>query len=473
MVKIPFPGLSSPGKFNESGGRLVNLYPERLNDGRIALKTAPGLRQIADAGAFVGCRGMIDISGTLLAVIGTRVVTVTRSGTGVYTLTDIGELSGAGPVYFARNNKVSPDIAGVTGSTAYLFTLSSAPTLYTGADPDVGSPNSVCSQGGYFVFSYGDGKVQASGLNATSINTLDDAFAEARPDGGLRVIPMGEHIVIFGAETTEIWKNTGEPTGFPYSRAQVISTGIAGADAVAGWDAGFPEGGICFVGSDNVVYRIQGYQTQAIGNNVVARAIAGVADKSRLEASVFMHAGHPIWVLSAPEFTWCYDISTGAWFERKSGTAGRWRAQRMALTFGGREWVCGSALSGKVFALSDTLRQEGDDPIQIEATSATVTSMPQRVRVAEAAIHCMVGVGVAFGNEPEANPHVRVSWSHNGGVTFSNPLLIPIGAQGAYEQRVRALRLGLMGDQGMQIRVQYSGKTDFALYGGELITGRT
>ena len=40
-----------------------------------------------------------------------------------------------------------------------------------------------------------------------------------------------------GLGTIEVWQNTGNPVGFPFSRVTVIPRGLAGPSAVAGFEA--------------------------------------------------------------------------------------------------------------------------------------------------------------------------------------------------------------------------------------------
>jgi hypothetical protein len=49
------------------------------------------------------------------------------------------------------------------------------------ADTDIGTPNSVGFMDGYFIFTYGDGTIQASGLNDVTIATTDKTKEQAKP----------------------------------------------------------------------------------------------------------------------------------------------------------------------------------------------------------------------------------------------------------------------------------------------------
>jgi hypothetical protein len=466
MTAIPFPSITAPGSLSEAGGRLINCYPEKLEDSRVVRKIAAGLRQATNTGATGNCRGQIEVTGTLLSVIGTRVYAVTRSGAGVYSFTDLGALPGSGPVFFARNNAATPQIVGVTGSTAYVFTIGGAPALYSVTDPDVASPTSACFQGGYFIFGYGNGEMRATGINVLSIATTDYATAESKPDGVTRIVPRGDEILAFGAQTIEFWRNTGASPGFPYDRVTVANIGLAGSDAVAGWEDGFPPDSIIFVGSDSVVYKLAGYQPQPIAPNWLTRRIEAVTDRTTLEACVYMHGGHSVWQLSCAEWTVCHDLSTGAWYERNTNGEGRFQAQRAVRAFD--RWICGSSLSGQLFEIDDGYRAEASDPIEVVIQSATMSAFPKSAFARQIAIDCMMGVGDALGDAPESEPSIGVSWSHDGGATFGSPVMRGIGPQGDYRRRITVSRAGRITSNGMAVRLTYSGKTAFTHYGGDI-----
>jgi len=468
-VAVPFPLASAPGKFAESGGRMVNTFAEKLADGRVKRSRVPGIRAIIETSDYSHCRGMIEINGVTLAALDDRLVTITLSG-GTYILTDIGAFAGSETVYFARNNKSpTPDIVAVTDSSAFVIDLTTGASSYP--DADVGSPNSVCFLGGYFVFGYGNARMRSTGLNDTSINTLDTAFAESKPDGLLRVVALGKNLYACGPQTIEIWPNTGNATGFPFSYLATIPRGIPGADAIAGAENDWSNT-LIFAGSENVVSRINGGIPEPISSPSVSKALQRLSDKTTLKATVYEHEGHSVWCLSCPEWTWCYDLSAGSWFERKSYGSDRWRAAASVKCFGG--WVIGDEATGKFGLIDPDYGFEFGDPLTASVVSATMSGFPARAAVSRLDLDIMAGVGVAPGAEPiETNPVASVSWSHDGGVTFGSPVLREIGPQGKYKQGCRVNRLGTASAKGLQVKVDISDPAHFTLFGGEVtVEGR-
>ena len=468
-VPVPFPLASAPGKFAESGGRMVNAFAEKLADGRIKRSRVPGIRAIIETTAYSHCRGLIEINGVTLAALDDRLVTITLSA-GTYILTDIGAFSGEETVYFARNNKSpTPDIVAVTDSTAYVIDLTTGASSYP--DADVGSPNSVCFLGGYFFFSYGNARMRASGLNDTTINTLDTALAESKPDGLWRVVPIGKNLLAFGPFSIEIWPNSGNPTGFPFSYLDTVPRGIAGPDAIAGYENGWSNT-IIWAADDYVVYKLNGYTPEPISSPSVSKAIERTADKTTLKACVYTHDGHAIWALSSPDWTWCYDLAAGSWFERKSYGSDRWRATASVKCFGA--WVIGDDATGKFGLIDPDYGFEFGDALTASVVSATMSGFPARAAVSRLDLDIMAGVGVAPGSDPiETNPVASVSWSHDGGVSFGSPVLREIGPQGKYKQGCRVNRLGTASAKGLQVKIEVSDPVAFSLFSGEVtVEGR-
>lgn len=464
MVAVPFPTSSAKGRLAESGGRLINAYSEKLGDGRVKLSRVPGVRAIVEATTGEHCRGAIEVNGVVLAALDERLVTITESG-GTFTVNDIGAFAGTETVYFARNNKSpTPDIVAVTDGTAFIVDMSTGATTYP--DSDVGSPNSVCFLGGYFIFSYGNARMRASGLNDTSINTLDTAFAESKPDGLLRVVALGKNLYACGPQTIEIWPNTGNATGFPFSYLGTIARGIAGPDAIAGYENDFSNV-LIFAGSDNVVYRINGNIAEPISSPSVSKDLQRLADKSSLRAVVYEHEGHSVWCLSCTDWTWCFDVSTGSWFERKSYGRDSWRVSASVKCFG--SWVMGDSLTGKFGVVDPDYGYEYGDPLALRITSSTMSGFPARAVMSRLDLDIMSGVGSAAGADPiETAPRVRMSVSRDGGVTFGSYREAEIGRQGKYRKSVRFNRLGTASAKGAQIQLDYSDPPPFTLFSGEL-----
>jgi hypothetical protein len=208
-VSIPFPLSSSPGANpQESAGRLINTYAEPLGKDVEAMKgfapypvvwrKSPGLSLFGASGQ-TGFRGMILVANTLYAAWSGKASRF--DSTGAETLLT-GTLTGTEKVFWARNNNSTPDVVAVAPQTGAFTVTSSAVSSF--ADTDIGAPNCVCFMDSYFIFSYGDGTLQASGQNAVTISTLDKTTAQSKPGGLTRVVPFNGQLVALGPNFGEV-----------------------------------------------------------------------------------------------------------------------------------------------------------------------------------------------------------------------------------------------------------------------------
>lgn len=470
MVGIGFPLSSAPGlRAQESAGRLKNAYVEKLEGGarnEVVWRRAPGLRELFDVTEYAGCRGYIQIGATLLKVVGERVVAVTKSGTS-YSYTDLGELPGSRPVTIARNNKSpTPDIVCVDPDNgAYTLTTSGAPVSF--ADADLPQPNSVTAIDGYFVFSIGDGRFFNTGLNDITVDPLDYATAEFRPDTLLRAVTFGNDLYLFGTGSLEIWRNVGNAVGSPFDRVTAKSIGIAGINAVAGWEDGF-SGQMVFVGSDRIVYRLDGGQPQRVSTHDVEAALQRLSldDLTDIKAFAFMNGGHACIALVSASWCWVHDLTTGHWHERFSYQSDTFRGSQSVYAFGA--WTIGDSGNGKSYAVDAETFREGNQPLVYEVTSRQAASFPSGLQVLSAQFDFVVGVGAVTGTTDQVDPEVLISWSDDGGYRWSTPVSRSLGRQGASRTRVSLFGCGLTGPQGRQWRLRISAPVYVGLLGGQM-----
>jgi hypothetical protein len=116
-----------------------------------------------------------------------------------------------------------------------------------------------------------------------------------------------------------------------------------------------------------------------------------------LEASVYIVAGKKFWVLSSPNWTWEFNLSTQQWNERWSltmfGTQGRWRGTGGHPGFG--KWLLGDTQSGILCFVDDRARTELGAPMLQRLESGPVINFPDRIRVARADFNFSTGQGQA------------------------------------------------------------------------------
>jgi hypothetical protein len=453
MSDIPFPLSSSPGRYpGEAAGRLINVYAEAPGQGATSIATwrrVSGLTAFATLTGAV-CRGFLEVNGTVFVVIGQSLFTLASNG----SFTFVGAVAGTKKVFMARNNKTpNPDMVMVTENGAFIFTST---TIVAYTDPDLPQPVSVCFQDGYFFFPIADGRCFASDLNDTAVNSLSVITAEAKPDGLVQAIPFNSQIILFGLYSAEFWTDTANPPpGFPYSRSTSISRGLVSSTAIAGHQDGFGGLALIWVADDNTVVRLNGYTPEKISPPDLDHLIELVMDKTTLEASVYVSGGHSKWALSSPTWTWEFDLQTQKWNERQSFGLARWRATQSVWAFG--KWLVGDTQSAAVFSVDAAAFKEGANALRFRLESGPVQDFPARHRVARADFDFATGVGIAAGTPPiETDPTIDISWSDDGGSTWSDPLQRKLGQQGKYGQRVTVTSCGLPGPRGRRWRLDVS-----------------
>lgn len=473
MAAIQFPLSSSPGAYpQESGGRLINAHVEKLGDGArspVRWIRPPGLLKLAQATAsYINYRGGISVGGLLLVVFNERVQSLSLSGS-TWTVTDLGALAGTQPVTIARNNLTpTPQIVAVTENGAFNLFVGSAPTAF--ADVDVGIPNSVSFGGGYFVFTYGDGSIRVTGLNAVTIDALSVAKAEQRSDGLLAGRFYNGLFYALGQESIEVYRVVGT-TPFPLAYLTMIPRGLIGQWAVAGTEAGWSNE-LCWVGDDGVGYRLSGNTPIRVSDRAVERDIANTPDKANIRASVFMAEGHAYWVLTAPwQWTWVLDLSTEKWHERKSYLREDFKGRGGVKAFD--RWIMGDDTTGNLYEVRAGHAYEGTDPLIFHAESVPAQEFPSRIAVPRMDLNFTPGVGLRTGTTNETDPQAEVSWSDNGGQSWGVPLLRKLGRTAEGGRRVTVLRTGMTGVMGRQVRVRVSDPVHVGLMGGQMaVSGR-
>ncbi|POR52399.1 hypothetical protein [Bosea psychrotolerans] len=446
MPPLPFPKSSTPGvRPGEGEGRYVNCYPVQEGD-RSYVRRVAGLSRSVATGK-TGIRGLLDVNGVSYVVFTGAVVTVAADGT-VTTLA--GAIPGSDGVTLARNNKVTagastPDIVAVReGGGAYLLTATTV-----AAYPDADLPatvNSVDFLGGYFLFSIPDGRLFASELNATQINALSFTTAESRSDGLRRVAVQGSLAYGFGGSTIEPYQNVGTAP-FPLQRAATVPpVGILTTMAVAGFQETW-NGPLYFVASDRTVKALSGYETATISTPDVDRFIAA-SSAATVAVDVFAWQGRQFVAVSSDGGSWIYDTVERSWHERLSSGVARWRATRSIYSNG--QWLFGDTLSGDLLTLSSALTENG------AALSGLIQSGPLKDFPARVAARLSADF-------TQAEIAIYVSWSHDGGKSWSSELQRSLADADRWP--VSVANLGLSSHAGLILRFRWEGSADFAFLG--------
>jgi hypothetical protein len=466
MVAIPFPLSSSPGiRPHTSAGRLINAYHEPLAAGARSANVwcrAPGLKNWAVSGQS-GNRGQIVVGATLYAAFADNVTRFDPSG----IPTVVGNLPGAERVFWARNNRApTPDLVVVDIDNGARVVTASDVLDYP--DANLPQPNSVCFLDGYFFFTIGDGRCFASDINATSVDANNFITCEGKPDSLIRAVAFGD-LYLCGTDSIEVWHDTAEPTGFPFSRVQVIPRGIIGPYAISGFEDGIGKG-LVFVADDKCVYALNGYSPVKVSTPDVDRAIARFVqtnDPAGIEMFPYVVGGHSCVAVRSSEWTWVLDLDTTHWHERTSYNRNTWRATSACKAFG--KWLAGDDESGDILEITDAVADETGHPLIWQVESGPVSAFPNRASVMEATFDLAEGVGIAAGADPmQTDPRVEIQWSDDGGISWSVPLIRRLGRQSQVAGPIKVCKTGLTGNQGRRWRLTVSDAVDVELTGADM-----
>ena len=463
-IDIPFPRSSQPGSQPGEGlGRLLNRYCEI--DGEITQwRLVPGLVAFTDT-LIGGPRGAIDVNGILYDARANSALTVTTGG----TVTPLaGTLNGTRAVTWAKNNRSpTPDVVCVTEAGAFSVSPS---TVSNYPDTSLPQPNSVSFLDGYFLFTIGDGRVFASGVNDIWVSDADHtqnalAFAVADLSGGLvRGTSANGLFYAWGKKACTVY-NDAATSPFPLARAGVIQIGLAGATAIAGFDPGW---GLqqYFVATDNTVRRLDGFSASVVSNKDVERALEAQTDKTQIEMSCYVSAGRPTVVVKGPSFAYELNAATGYWNERQSANLTTWRASR-SIYFNGN-WYFGDTLTTQILQISDAAFNELGTSFTARLESGPVKQYPNRLRCLAAYFDFTSGQGTPGGTSDSMNPSVFVSSSIDGGASWSTPVLRrDLGAQGNFQKMIRVNRIGGIASQhGIRFRLDSSSPVYSTFRGG-------
>lgn len=450
---------SQPVRYKQGGSAtIINGYAEQVGDEAKSpwhVYPSDGLQgYVVLPDADGGVRAALEVDGKLYCVAGTRVYSVTTA----QNVTLIGSMNipASGLVKMRRNRRASPDIAIVCGGLMYNIR---AGVLTQVSDADLLAPIDMDFVDGYFGIVTADNKWQIGAIDdATAWDALDFARADADPDDTAAISSMQSQFVIFGTETTEFYRNTGN-ADFAFERVTVADVGCLAAGSVQRL-----EQSINFVAQDRTVRMFVGYAAQRISTHSVERDIEALADPAAITSATWVRDGHTFYCITAPgEWTWVLDQLSGQWHKRQSYGAASWRVSAVT-SFNGR-LIAGDADEGKLYDMSPDHLDEAGDPLVMTIIAPPVHAFPFRMQHNAVFVDLERGAGTGQGAAQDVAPVLMLSWSDDGGETWSSERKIEIGEQGQRMTRVRTHRLGIAKENGRTYRLSISAKVRRGVYG--------
>lgn len=427
------------------------------------LKPTPGINQLTTVSSVDRGRGSIVVASIPYTVTGSKLYridsTVDGFGVETFSTTELGVIPGTGRVSLATDGielvVVSPgDDANVWNvSTLSFDQITDASFLANGPY------DSVEYIDGYFTFTQTAGRLFINSPLSSALgpyNPLDTATAEADPDNIRGQVNFRNNLYIIGSDTTEVFENQSLVDA-PFVRINgfILPKGLAAKFSIVKSNNTF-----AFIGSGEnespAVWTFTGNNYQKISNTAIDNILSKLSDDDLDEVFGWSYgeAGAYFIGFTLPERTFVYDFSTTKWAERMSTVNGVDVAYRPAGTVAayGRI-IVNDTQDGRIGELDLSIDDEYG--VSIKRTIATRPFDNFGDELTVTSLEAVMETGV--GNSTTKDPQLRMSFSDDGGRTWSNELVRSIGKVGQYFRRASWNRLGTF-SRSRIFRFEYSGK---------------
>ncbi|MFQ5661528.1 MAG: hypothetical protein ACE5GZ_14015 [Gammaproteobacteria bacterium] len=428
----------------------INLYPDVEGEGAesvFTLKSTPGLTLITNTAGNGPIRSDFHIfnskayfvSGPELMSLDTNDVVVS-----VGTLnTNAGEW-----VDFAVGRTY---IMLVDGTDGYTY---DGTTFATITDADFPSAPTHCTylDGFFIVNNTNSDQVNIStNENPTAWSALEFTTADANPDQVLALHSTYRDLYLIGEITTQVYYNSGN-LDFPFDLYPqgVLEWGTAAPASVT------KAKGIIFMlgqADDGTVSPVmmQGFSVVKLFNQDQLDELQSMTTLSDAEGFAYHQNGNTFYQLTFPteNKTFVYHVEQNMVHKRQSFDIGRHRGRGHGV-FNNRHLI-GDYQAGQIYYYDLTNYTENGNTIERIRKTAITHSLHRRITIFELEIEFDPGIGLLSGQG--SDPQARLSYSPDGGRTYSDPLFRSIGKVGDYQARAIFEKLGTQRQFNFDIRV--------------------
>ena len=418
---------------NLNAQECVNFFTHIDQDGgtsQLSLRGTPGLKEWCDTGHYAEVRGAKRMGNHVYAVVGNKVFKINSGKVAT-------ECTGT---LHTSSGKVSMDTNGtqvmvVDGTYGYIIT--GAVTRIT----DGGfftKPTTVTYQDGYFIVSFMDsGRGQVSDLNDGSSWDATMYFnAEGSPDDTLAILSDHRDAIMFGTDTMETWMTTSSTVPLDRKPGYSQEVGLGARHSPAQL-----ENTVYFLTDKFQVARLHGAQPIAISTRSIEYQIAQDSDRANAIGMGASIEGNAFYILTTSNNTWSYNAATQFWHKLTSYPepfTGRWRGN--CSEYFDKKNIIGDYENGKLYELDFDTFMDNSDYIKRDRIPKAIKQDGKMIFHNCLEIFFESGVGLVTGQG--SDPMACISYSDDGGRTWSNEIWRSIGKIGKYEWRAVWNRLG-------------------------------
>lgn len=464
-MKIPLVGSSYQQRsLPFDAQRCVNLFAIADPQGAdvAALYGTPGLSLFATAGSgpIRGCLAAANLRA--FVVSGGTLYEIDSAG----TATSRGTLTTSSGIVTIADNGFQLGIC--DGASVYMFTyLTNAFAKVT--DPDLPSAANISFVDGYFVITKNNsGQFYISALyDGTSWNALDFASAESSPDDLSIATNFVGQLGLFGHDTLEIWRNTGDST-FPFARISgstpigtIAPNTVISLDTSVYWVGNTSEG-------SGIVYQAQGFTPKRISTDAIELILQKETQPELLRTWGYQQEGHVFLVITGANLgtSLVYDLSTQLWHERAYlNSAGNYEQHLgSCCMYAFNKQLVGDRTTGKVYSMSMDVFSDNGYAIKRQRIYTHLIDELNYVKYTDLQLGFETGVGLQSGQG--SDPQVSLRLSKDGGRTWTDYYTTSIGAAGVFGQQVKFRRLGIQ--QSCTFEITISDPVKIAITGSYL-----
>lgn len=434
-----------------SAQECVNLYlnpVETLSPTKKSLFVTPGLVEVATAGTDVVNRGGHVFQDVPYVVNGTTLFRIDVStdvfGVDTYTAVDVSggvSLPGTGRVIMSDNGSDGDQLCIVLPDqtnqfNAFIYTKDTN-ILVAISDGDFAGPvSSVIFVDGFFLFTQQDSQIFFTSELRDGLAYLatDFATAESDPDSLVAAFLLNNEPVLFGTETSESEQNIGG-AGFRFQR-------VEGSTRRIGLESKFAieeiNDRMVFLGSSvnqtPAIYISEGGRPEKISttpiDNVLATYSQGIIENCF--SWKYSQSGAQFIGFTFPgERTFIFDFTSAEWHTRESASGGisvPYRVSSVMDAYG--VILVGDTLSNKIGILDRSVFTEYGENLRRRFVTPQIDNDGDPFWIDSLELRGESGVGLISGQG--FDPMILMSFSNNGGRSYSNTIPRSLGQLGEY-----------------------------------------
>lgn len=269
-----------------------------------------------------------------------------------------------------------------------------------------------------------EGTLWNSDLNTVTIWTaLGFIKANTYPDNGVACIRHRSTIVVFGAQSMEVFRNAGNATGSPLTRIEEATqqVGLLSANAL-----GSVNDILCWVGTSRTgdigVYLYDGGTPQRVSNPFLENQLA-LLGSTNIKLTTVRFYGKSFVVISGTNSTYVYSIEDKAWHEWSSQDPLWTQIDGIAVGSGVLSYAISSiSTSGKVFVINPANLTFQDNGVSFTSSIRTSGIDHDTTQLKRCSALEVIG-------DTEASGDISVQWTDDDYQTYSAARTISMSAE--------------------------------------------